>query len=483
MTPPKNRKTKVLLTGATGYIGGRLLKPLEEAGYALRCMARRPQHLEPRVAATTEIIQGDVFDVDSLRAAMTGIDIAYYLVHSLGNKKGWQAMDRQAARNFSNVAREMGVKRIIYLGGLGEDLALSEHLSSRQEVGEILRHSGVLTIELRASIVIGSESLSFEMIRALVNRLPVMLMPKWIRQKAQPIAIEDVVEYLLQSIDLKLEGSDHFEIGGADQVSYLEIMKEYAAQRGMRRYFIPVPVLTPHLSSLWLGLVTPLYARVGRKLIESVVHDTVVHDKRALTVFDIQPRGMKEAIARALINEDREIAMTRWSDAMSTQGAQPNWGGVKFGSRNIDSRTAQVAASPSTAFAPIRRLGGDTGWYYANFLWRLRGFLDLLAGGVGMRRGRRDPDNLQVGDVVDFWRVEAFEPDRLLRFSAEMKMPGRAWLQYEVDDKYGGSTIRQTAIFDPVGLSGLLYWYLLFPLHKLIFAGMLRGIVYRAEKR
>jgi hypothetical protein len=337
-------------------------------------------------------------------------------------------------------------------------------------------------MELRASIVLGSGSLSFELIRALVERLPVMVCPRWVHVKAQPIAIEDVVAYLIASLDLPEDRSRVFEIGGVDQVSYAEIMREYARLRGLRRFLIPVPVLTPKLSSMWLGLTTPVYARVGRKLIEGVRNPTVVTDDEALRIFDIRPMGLGEAISRAMRNEDRKFALTRWSDAISSAGRTESWGGVKFGSRLVDSRTLSVSAGPRDAFAPIRRLGGRRGWYYANWLWRLRGFIDLLVGGVGMRRGRRDPEELQVGDALDFWRVEAYEPDRRLRLAAEMKLPGRAWLEYEVRPHEGGSEIRQTAVFDPVGLGGLLYWYGIYPLHGRIFGGMLRAVKKQAER-
>jgi len=253
-------------------------------------------------------------------------------------------------------------------------------------------------------------------------------------------------------------------------------MREYARQRGLRRWMISVPVLTPRLSSLWLGLVTPVYARVGRKLVESLRHPTVVRDASATPMFSVWPRGLREAMERALNNEDRELAQTRWSDALSAGGRAPTWGGLRFGARLVDSRTVQVMCSPQTAFVPIRRIGGATGWYFANSLWRLRGFFDLLAGGVGLRRGRRDPETLQVGDTLDFWRVEDFDADRRLRLVAEMKVPGRAWLEFEVTGDSARSTIRQTAIFDPLGLFGLIYWYGLYPFHRWIFAGMLRKI-------
>lgn len=337
-------------------------------------------------------------------------------------------------------------------------------------------------IEFRASIVIGSGSLSFEMIRALVERLPVMICPKWVSVKAQPIAIEDLLAYLVAALDLPSGHSQVYEIGGPDQLSYGELMREYARQRGLRRWMIPVPLLTPYLSSLWLGLVTPLYARVGRKLVESLRNPTLLSNNLAGRTFDVMPRSVPEAIQRALINEDHEFAETRWSDALSAGGTMPQWGGMRFGSRLMDSRSVIVPASAEQAFDPIRRIGGQTGWYYANWLWSLRGFLDLLVGGIGVRRGRRDPEHLRPGDALDFWRVEACEPSRLLRLSAEMKLPGRAWLEFEVTPCAEGSQIRQTAIFDPVGLTGLAYWYGIYPLHQFVFAGMLRNIAKEAEK-
>jgi hypothetical protein len=316
-----------------------------------------------------------------------------------------------------------------------------------------------------------------------VQRLPVMVTPRWVSLKTQPIAVEDAVAYLVAALELPSGEERVFEVGGADQVSYGEIMREYARQRGLRRLLIPVPFLTPRLSSLWLGLTTPVYARVGRKLIESVRSPTVVCDTSALAAFSVRPMGFRDAIGRAIRNEDREFAATRWSEAVSSAGNARSWAGVRFGSRIVDSRTMDVTASPAVAFAPIRRIGAANGWYFADWLWRLRGFIDLLAGGVGMRRGRRDPDQLAVGDAVDFWRVDEYEPDRRLRLAAEMRLPGRAWLEFEVEvAKNGeGSTIRQTAVFDPVGLLGLAYWYGVYPIHARVFAGMLRGIARRAK--
>jgi uncharacterized protein YbjT (DUF2867 family) len=484
MQVPSNsaRPSRVLLTGATGYVGGRLLKALEQRGLPVRCLARRPESLMSRVAPTTEVMQGDCLDEASLPAAMSGVDCAYYLVHSMGSPGKFEEQDRQAALNFAEAARDAAIRRIIYLGGLGErNASLSAHLRSRLEVADILRTPGIPVIEFRASIIIGSGSLSFEMIRALVQRLPVMICPRWVAVKAQPIAIEDVIAYLLRALELPGNEGAVFEIGGPDQVSYGEIMQEYARQCHLRRRMISVPVLTPRLSSLWLGLVTPIYARIGRKLVDSLRNPTVVRNPSALAAFDLKPKGLREAISRALIREDHEFAETRWSDAFSSSGEPKPWGAARLGTRIVDSRAIEVAVPAPAAFAPVRRIGGNNGWYFADFLWWVRGTMDILLGGVGLRRGRRDPEHLSIGDALDFWRVEAIEPDRRLRLAAEMRVPGRAWLQFEVEPRPGGSVIRQTAIFDPAGLPGLIYWYALFPVHRWIFAGMLRRIAAMAE--
>ncbi len=471
----------ILLTGATGYVGGRLLTCLGEAAYQVRCMVRRPPALQNRIEPNTHVVFGDCLDPPSLRAALDGVDTAYYLVHSMGSTEAFEERDRRAAVNFAQAARANNLRRIIYLGGLGEG-SLSPHLRSRQEVGEVLRSSSVEVIEFRASIVIGSGSLSFEMIRALVERLPVMVCPAWVSIKAQPIAIEDLVRYLVAALDLPQIGNRILEIGGADQVSYGDIIREYARQRGLRRVLISVPVLTPRLSSLWLGLVTPIYARIGRKLIDSIRNTTVVRDPIALSLFSVRPVGIGAMIARAIVNEDREFAETKWSDALSSRGDTVGWGGIRFGNRIVDSRAVTVAVPAAIAFRPIRRIGGGTGWYYGDWLWQARGFLDLLLGGVGARRGRRHPEMLQVGDTVDFWRVEKIENDSRLLLAAEMKLPGRAWLEFEVKDRGATSQIRQTAIFDPAGIAGLIYWYLLYPFHKLIFARMLAAIAAACNK-
>ncbi len=478
-----DKTQRVLLTGASGYIGGRLREKLEERGALVRCLARRPEFIRNRLGEKTEVVQGDVLERATLDAALKGIDTAYYMVHSMGGEgpEGFSERDRIGAENFSLAARESGVERIIYLGALGiEGDELSTHLESRQQVGNILRTSGIEVIEFRASIVIGAGSLSFEMLRSLVDRLPVMVTPRWVHVKAQPIAIEDLLKYLIAALGLPAEESRVYEIGGADQVSYGDLMHEYARQRRLRRYMIPVPFLTPHLSSLWLGLVTPLYARVGRILIRSICHETLVRDRAATRDFDIKPMSVEEAIATALSKEEKDLAQSRWSDAFSAGGADPQqfqtYGGARLGRCLVDSRTVSLPVEPSVAFDPISRIGGATGWYAYDWLLRIRGFLDLLVGGVGVRRGRPEGRDLSIGDTLDWWRVEEYKSDRLLRLVAEMKLPGKAWLEYEVQPNSEGSTIRQTAVFDPAGLAGLLYWYGIYPLHVTVFKAMLLGL-------
>ena len=474
----------VLVTGATGYVGGRLLKELAAHGESVRCLARSPKYLVGRVQPGTEVVKGDVLDPSSLDQAFIGVHTAYYLVHSLGTPGDFETIEIQGARNFAAAAKKAGVRRVIYLGGLCNDQQpdLSAHLKSRCRVGDELRKHGVLTIEFRASVIIGSGSISFELIRSLVRRLPVMVTPRWVSVAAQPIAISDVIHYLFAALDLDVARHRTYEIGGRDQMTYGDLMREYARVRGLRRWMVAVPVLTPRLSSLWLNLVTPVYARIGRKLIDGMTTPSVVRDDAALRDFPIRPLSVHEAIEQALRNEDREFVETHWAGALSSVGPVRSWGGVSFRNRIVDARDIPTTASPEEAFAPVRRIGGATGWYYGNWLWRLRGFLDRLVGGVGMGRGRRDSESLRVGDVVDCWRVESYDPPRRVTLAAEMKLPGRAWLQFDVEPDGDGSRIRQTALYDPVGLSGILYWYLLYPVHKLVFAGMLRNIARAAER-
>lgn len=474
----------VLLTGATGYVGGRLAQRLIARGERTRCLARRPESLMNRVSARSEVMQGDLLEAHGLDRAFASVDTAYYLVHSLGAKGDFETTETAAALNFAVAAKAAGVRRVIYLGGLCEEgtSSLSPHLRSRCRVGEILREHGVPTIEFRASVILGSGSLSFELIRALVQRLPIMVTPKWVSVQAQPIAISDVLAYLLAALDLKVMGHRTYEIGGLNQMSYGDLMREYARIRGLRRWMIAVPVLTPRLSSLWLNLVTPVYARIGRKLIESMTSPSIVRDDSALRDFNIRPMSVHEAIVQALRNDDNEITETHWTGAAST--VEPVWTLTddSFGNRIVDSRETHTKARPEQAFVPIQRIGGANGWYYGNWLWRLRGVMDRLVGGVGMGRGRRDPEELRVGDVVDCWRVQSFDPPRRLTLVAEMTLPGRAWLRFDVEPDGAGSRIRQTAVFDPLGLSGIFYWYLLYPVHEFVFAGMLRNIARIAER-
>ncbi|MGE0702532.1 MAG: SDR family oxidoreductase [Vicinamibacterales bacterium] len=475
---------RVLVTGATGYVGGRLLTALVNRGERVRCLARDPARLVPRVPPGVEVVGGDVTSRASLEAALAGVDVAYYLVHSMGDASGFEERERAGARNFAHAASASGVRRIVYLGGLGDDArGLSPHLRSRHEVGRILRDSGVPTLELRASIVIGSGSLSFELVRALTEHLPAMITPRWVSVLAQPIGIQDLVACLLEALDVPIEGSVVAEIGGPDRISYLGLMQEYARQRGLRRWMIPVPLLTPKLSSLWLGLVTPVYARVGRKLIESIRHPTIVTTDIAHQLFSVRPIGASAAIRAALENEDREYAETRWSDAASAAGLPRPLAPGPTGLRLTDSRTVSVMASQADCFAIVSALGGRAGWPPYTWLWRLRGAIDLLLGGVGMRRGRPEGRPLRTGDALDFWRVDVCEPAKRLRLAAEMRLPGRAWLEFEIAPTVTGACLRQTATFDPAGLGGLTYWYVLLPVHALIFHGMLRAIARRAEAR
>jgi len=466
----------ILLTGATGYVGGRLLRALERGGRRVRCLVLPSQSFHSDVSSTTEVVQGDVLDQSSLRAAMQGIETAYYLIYRAAANGPFEDDVRRAAVNFATAARQAGVRRIVYLGGLSSGGKYSGTLCPSREIGGILRESGAVVIEFRTSVIVGSGSLAFEMVRAIVEERSVLSPPRWTRTLTRPIAIEDVIAYLMAALDADLREPGIFEIGGADLASFFDLLKEYARQRQLKRLMIPLPVLAPRLSILWMSLVTPVYARIGQELVARLCDKIPLDDSRALAVFPVRPRGVREAIARALTNEGDSTAPTRWSDALESTAVARGQQKLKFGPRIVDSRSLHVAFPPALAFQPIERIGGKTGWYYANWLWQLRGLLDAMLGGVGANRGRRDPDKLSVGDPVDFWRVEALERGRLLRLTAEMKLPGRAWLQFELEENSHGSCIRETAIFDPIGISGLLYWYVLSPAHEAIFTGMLKGI-------
>ena len=475
-------KRLILLTGANGYIGGRLLPVLESGGEKLRCLVRHPLYLKGRVGPGTDVVQGDLCDRNSFAGALEGVDTAFYLVHCMGEESNFEEQERQAALNFVEEARSAGVRRIIYLGGLAHGGSLSSHLRSRMRVGQILRESGIPTVEFRASVIIGSGSLSFDMVRTLVERLPVMITPKWVRSLAQPIAIEDVIQYLVEAMDIPLEGSAVFEIGGVDQVSYEGIMQEYARQRKLRRFMIPVPFFSPKAASYWLALVTPLYFRVGRKLIASVKHDSIVEDDAALKAFTVKPKGLAEAITRAIGNEDQQFAATHWTDALSYCSNEHILWGVAVGQRHADSYSRILEYSPAEVFRPIQCIGGEHGWYAYRWLWWTRGTRDRLLGGVGLRRGRRDPYDLRVGDAIDSWRVEKFIPDRFLLLFSEMKLPGRAWTFFEIAPHERGSEVRITAVFDPKGIWGRILWYTVAPFHPLVFNSMLNGIIKAVER-
>lgn len=474
----------ILVTGATGYVGGRLVPRLLAAGHRVRCLVRDPARLAGRAwLGQVEVAAGDVLDPATLPAALEGVTIAYYLVHSLAAGADYAERDLAAARTFATAARQAGVARIIYLGGLAsERTGLSLHLSSRQATGNALREAGVPVTEFQAAVIVGSGSLSFELIRYLTERVPIMVCPKWVYTRTQPISIRDVLEYLAAAPGVAASTGATIQIGGADVVTYGDMMLGYARARGLRRSMVPVPLLTPRLSSLWVDFVTPIPAAIARPLIDGLRNENVVTSDAAARLFPtIRPMSYQEAVAAALAKLDRGETETAWSDALVTSQGDRRPAVLTTHEGMIRERRERlVAADPEATFRTFTGIGGHRGWFYADWTWRARGFLDRLVGGVGLRRGRRDPDHLRVGDALDFWRVEALEPGRLLRLRAEMKVPGRAWLQYDVTDAGGGqSLLVQTAYFAPKGLAGLLYWYLLYPAHALIFSGLIAAIARR----
>lgn len=480
-------KEMILVTGATGYVGGRLVPRLLEEGYAVRLLVREAARLQGRPwLSQVELVQGDVLKPETLIPAMVDVTAAYYLIHSMSGSQDFHQRDLDAAGNFGQAAKAAGVERIIYLGGLGAAEAdLSQHLRSRQETGEWLRQSGVPVTEFRAAIVVGSGSMSFEMIRSLTERLPVMICPKWVSTRVQPIAIRNVLDYLVAALAEPASAGEIIEIGGTDLLTYGEMMTQYAAIRGLRRWLISVPVLTPRLSSYWVHWMSPVPATIARPLIEGLRNEVVVRDAKAQQLFPaIVPLDYRTSVQRALAHLDAGRVETSWSDALATsQGDAPPVILTSHDGMMIERRQQLAHARPEFLFKAFTAIGGDRGWLSWDWAWRLRGALDRLVGGVGLRRGRRDPDELRIGDALDFWRVEAVEHNRLLRLRAEMKLPGRAWLQYEavkVNDSQASLT--QTAFFASKGLLGLLYWYVLYPLHGLIFSGMIRELVRQAEQ-
>ena len=476
----------ILVTGATGYVGGRLVPRLLEAGYQVRCLVRDPARLKGRPwFDSVDIIQGDVLKPETLPAAVEGIHTAFYMVHSMKDSANFHQRDVTAARNFGNAAKNAGVQRLIYLGGLVDpNSELSEHLNSRHQTGEILRESKIPVTEFRAAAIIGSGSLSFEIVRYLTERVPIMICPRWAYTRTQPIAIRDVLSYLVATLKVSESTGKIIEIGGADVMTYSDMMLGYARARGLRRFLVPVPVLTPRLSSYWVHWVTPIPAEIAKPLIQGLRNELVVRDNTAKSLFpDIQPIDYQTAVNLALTRLDASQIETIWSDALaSSQGDVTPVTLTTQDGMIIEQRKQLVNASPLAVHQTYTGLGGKRGWPVFNWAWRLRGILDRMVGGVGFRRGRRDPDNLRVGDTLDFWRVEAVEPGRLLRLRAEMKVPGRAWLQFESTPQANGqTTLQQTALFAPKGLFGLLYWYALYPLHGLIFSGMVQQLGLQAE--
>ena len=454
----------------------------------MRCLVRDPSRLEGRPWHNeVEIVAGDVLQPASLRQALDGVSIAYYLIHSMGAGAHFEERDLVAARNFSGAAKAAGVERIIYLGGLAEPSpALSDHLRSRQQTGEALREGGVPVTEFRAGVIVGSNSLSFEMIRYLTERVPVMICPRWVYTRTQPIGIRDVLDYLVESISVAGSSGRIVEIGGADVITYGEMMTTYADVRGLKRWLVPVPFLTPRLSSLWVNLVTPIPAAIARPLIEGLRNENVVTDPAARELFpDIVPAGYRESVKRALDQLEASNVESAWSDALST--SQRDVAPVTLATEEgilIEHRQRIVAASAAQVFRAFTSVGGARGWLYMNGAWKLRGFADRLIGGVGLRRGRRDPDRLRVGDALDFWRVEAVEQDKRLRLRAEMKVPGMAWLQFQATPRPdGGTLLEQTAFFAPKGLAGILYWYALYPIHRIIFSGLIDRVGERAASK
>lgn len=472
------------MTGATGYIGGRLVPRLLADGHEVRCFARSPRKLSSAEwQSDVEIVKGDVLTGEGLEEALQGCDAAFYLIHSMDGSADFGDRDRTAAENFRSAADGAGVGRIVYLGGLGDSEDLSKHLSSRQEVGSVLADGETPTTELRAGVIIGSGSVSFEMLRYLTEVLPVMVTPTWVRTRCQPIGVADVLDVLVAAVSDTGDEDHVYEIGGPDQMTYEELMRVYADVAGLRRrWIIPVPVLSPKLSSHWVGLVTPLPSGVAKPLVESLRNEVIVSDNSFAARHAEPLISYREAVERAL-SRQRDLAVpTRWSDASPAQPSQndPSWSG---GTTYTDVQLVESVATPDDLFWAFARIGGDVGYYTMNWAWSIRGLLDTLVGGVGLRRGRRHPENLRPGDALDFWRVVDVDRPNRLELHAQMRLPGKAWLTFQADQTSAGSTLTQTALFVPRGLVGRMYWWLLVPFHLAIFGRMARQMVKAAEER
>jgi len=475
-------KLKIAVLGASGYVGGRLVPKLIAEGHSVRCLARNPEKLSSRDWPSAEIVYGDVLDAESLAPALQNIDVLYYLVHSMQGKADFKNLDIRAAQNCGMAARAAGVKRIIYLGALAKESPhLSSHLQSRQEVGNILRKAGIELTELRASIIIGSGSASFEIIRDLVKKLPVMITPRWVKSLCEPISIDNVLQYLLACLEEPRTVNQILEIGGGEVLSYGQMMKAVAEVMGKRLLMIPVPVLTPRLSGYWLNIVTTVPMSIAHPLVEGLRNDSVTTDQRIRQWIDIPLLPFKEAVGKALREDQQGLLASRWTEAGNSRptGEKPIEQKILQDYRMIES---EIPADK--IFHSIQTVGGDNGWYYANWLWKLRGILDRMIGGVGLRRGRRHPVDIRVGDAIDFWRVEKYEAGRLLRLKAEMKLPGDAWLELKVRSvSTKNSLFEQTATFLPGNWLGYLYWYAILPLHLLVFRNMAKQIVKNAKNK
>lgn len=488
---PSDTSLRVLVTGATGYIGGRLAPRLVEAGHRVRAMARHPDKIsDVPWTADVEVVRGDLTDPETLVAACRDIDVVYYLVHSMNTRGDFTESERRSAENLVAAARRAGVRRIVYLGGLHpESDRLSTHLQSRSQVGEILLNSGVPTLVLQAGVVIGSGSASFEMIRHLTNRLPVMTTPRWVNNRIQPIAVRDVLYYLLEAATAELPCSRTYDIGGPDVLRYGEMMQIYADVAGLpRRRILVLPVLTPKLAGLWIGLVTPVPPRIGRALIESLSTDAVAAENDIASIIAPPPGGTtryRDAVALALRRVQNGEVETTWANASPTGApadslpSDPSWAGDAI---YTDDRSIDCDAPIERVWQVVEGVGGENGWYSFPLAWTIRGWLDRLTGGVGLTRGRRHPHLLQTGDALDFWRVERIRRPLLLRLRAEMRAPGGAWLEWRLEPRAANRTrLHQRAIFFPKGLAGRIYWNSLRPFHGIIFTGMLNNIAVAAQ--